>query len=144
MPANHFNPQSTPESSENSSSPQNSLLDEPNRFHCSWHWHFRSMTSCFAPLLYDWGRYLSVTSDSFYPSAENTAKHLKRNRKTVLRALEELVKRGWAEVVHKEPGKPVTYRFIDHDEWARNHPGCCTVKDVMPWEGEGDPLGKQL
>ncbi|HKW61035.1 MAG TPA: hypothetical protein VJN89_00700 [Candidatus Acidoferrum sp.] len=61
-----------------------------------------------------------------------------------MRALEELVEWGWAEIVHKEAGKPVTYRFIDHGEWALVHPGYCVEKSTMPWEGEGDPLAKQL
>jgi hypothetical protein len=132
-------------SSEDGNSSQNSLWREPgNPFHCSWEWHFRPMISHFAPLLYSWGRRLSANSDSFYPSAVNVAKHFDPDRTTVLSALEEMVSEDWAEVVHKEAGKPVTYRFIDHEEWARNHPGCCVEKDTMPWEGEGDPLGKQL
>ena len=61
-----------------------------------------------------------------------------------MRALDELVECGWAEVIHKEPGKPVTYRFVSHKEWARCHPDYCIVKDSMPWEGEGDPLARQL
>lgn len=102
------------------------------------------MFSRFAPLLYSWGRHLSANSDSFYASAVNIARHFRRDRTTVLSALEEMVNDDWAEVVHKEPGKPVKYRFINHNEWAKNHPGCCIEKDTMPWEGEGDPLGRQL
>jgi len=102
------------------------------------------MISRFAPLLYSWGRRLSANSGSFYPSAVNIAKHFDRNRTTVMGALEEMVNEGWAEVVHEEPGKPVHYRFIDHEEWAKKHPGCCVEKDTMPWDGEGDPLGREL
>jgi hypothetical protein len=95
-------------------------------------------------LLYSWGRRLSANSDSFHPSAVNIARYFDRDRTTVLSALDEMVNAGWAEVNQREPGKPVVYRFIDHDEWAKDRPGCCVVKDTMPWEGEGDPLGKLL
>jgi hypothetical protein len=113
-------------------------------FHCSWEWHFAHFKSRLAPLLYNWGCRLANKSDSFYPSAENMASHFCRDRTTVFRALQELVAMGWAEVIHQEPGKPVVYRFIDHEEWARNHPDECNEKDVMPWEGQGDPLGREL
>jgi hypothetical protein len=117
---------------------------EEVRFHCSVEWHFTLMTSRFAPTLYSWGRRLSGKLESFYPSIDNIAKYFGCDRTTVLRALKELVHCGWAEVLHREPGKPVTYRFISHKEWARVHPDCCLVKDSMPWEGEGDALARQL
>jgi len=118
--------------------------DEPRPFHCSWEWHFGDMNSRFAPLLYSWGRGLSFKTDSFYPSLQNIATHFRRDRTTVLRALQELLDYDWIEVTNKEPGKTVRYRFLDHEEWSRKYPHNCIEKDVMPWEGEGDPLGKQL
>jgi hypothetical protein len=113
-------------------------------FHCSWEWHFAHFDSRLAPLLYSWGCRLSNKSEVFYPSAESMASHFCRHRTTVLRALQELVANGWAEALQREPGKSVVYHFLDHEEWARNNPECCTEKDVMPWEGEGDPLGREL
>jgi hypothetical protein len=137
--------QSSGKSSEKHSSNKNSLWEwEEVRFHCSSEWHFASMTSHFAPILHSWGRRLSSKLESFYPAVDNIGRHFGRDRTTVMRALEELVECGWAEVIHKEPGKPVTYRFVSHKEWARNHPDDCVVKDSMPWEGEGDPLAQQL
>src|SRR6185369_3590093 len=130
-------------SSEKSSRSQ-SLFCSSNPFHCSAEWHFAQMTSRLAAPLYSWGRRLSWNSDSFFPSAISIGSYFDRNRTTVMSALQELVINGWAEVVQKEPGKPVMYRFIDHEEWARTHPDSCTQKDVMPWEGEGDPLGRLL
>lgn len=113
-------------------------------FYCSWEWHFAQFSSRLAPLIYSWGCCLSNKSGSFYPSVENMASHFCRDRTTVFRALQELVSIGWAEVIHREPGKPVVYRFIDHEEWARSHPNECIEKNVMPWEGEGDSLGREL
>ena len=75
---------------------------------------------------------------------ESIASYSGCHRTTVLKALQELVDYGWLEVTRREPGKPVVYRVIDHEEWAKKNSGLCAVKDVMPWEGEGDPLGKEL
>jgi hypothetical protein len=115
-----------------------------NSFHCSWEWHLVECDSNFAPLLYSFGCRLSSKSEAFYPSVPSIANHFCKDRTTVFNALEELVAMGWAEVLHREPGKPVVYRFLDHEEWARNYPDLCTEKDVMPWEGEGDSLGREL
>jgi hypothetical protein len=113
-------------------------------FHCSAEWHLQDMGSRLTSPLYSWARRLSAKSESFFPSVESIAIHFVRDRSTVFRALEELVKEGWAEIIQREPGKPVTYRFITHKEWAQNNPDCCTKKDVMPWDGQGDPLGQRL
>src|SRR6267154_5109805 len=115
-----------------------------NSFHCSAEWHLKSLNSRLACPLYTWGRRLSANSTNFFPSVENIANYFDCNRTTVFRALQELVAYGWAEIVHKEAGKPVIYRLIEHEEWAKNNPDCCTEKDTMPWEGQGDPLGKAL
>ena len=117
---------------------------ESNHFHCVAEWHFDFTSGDFASRLYTWGRYLSKNSETFYASIDNIARFLRRDRKTVIQALKEMVKHGWAEVRHREPGKPVAYRFISHKEWAAAHPDQCIKKDTMPWEGEGDPLGQRL
>ena len=134
--------QSSAKSSEKQESPDS--VWETNHFHCVAEWHFASMTSCFTYLLYSWGRYLSRNSGTFYASIDNIARFLRRDRTVVMRALKEMVEHGWAKVRHKEPGKPVAYRFIGHKEWAAAHADQCTVKDSMPWEDEGDPLVPQL
>ncbi len=106
--------------------------DEPhNSFHCSAEWHFLRMKSNLAGLLHNWGRRLSVTSEAFFPSVESIGRYSGRNRATVLRALQELVRTGWAEVLHKEAGKTVTYRLVNHDEWARSHLGANMVLSTM-------------
>src|ERR1700722_7797602 len=115
-----------------------------NPFHCSVEWHLSRLSSKLAPLLYGWGRRLSWSSESFYPSVESMAIYFSCDRTTVFRALQELVGDGWAKVVREEPGKPVVYRFIDHVEWARENPDYCLQKDEMPWEGQGDLLGQRL
>jgi hypothetical protein len=80
----------------------------------------------------------------FSASAEHVAPYCAVERKTVLRALDELRDAGWFELQRSEPFKPNVYRIVEHKEWAKRHPGQCVVKDVMPWDGEGDALGRQL
>jgi hypothetical protein len=143
MPTENFKPQSERESSTFRKNPR-LMAGSESYYHCSWERHFALMDSRFVPLLYSWGLRLTVNTESFYASVNRIAEHFGRDRTTVISALKELVHLGWAEVIHKEPGKPVTYRFIEHEEWARNHPDCCVEKEIMPWEGEGDPLGARL
>jgi hypothetical protein len=117
---------------------------EESPFHCSAERHLVRMSSRFAPALYSWARRLSRNSRVFSASAENVAKHFEIERKTVLRALEELSTVGFFELIRIERFKPSVYRVVDHKEWAKSHPGRCVEKDTLPWEGEGDPLGRQL
>jgi len=128
-------------SQEESSEIATALLPEgERRFHCSQEWHFTKMKSKIVFFVYSWGRGLSFKSKSFYPSAKNIADHLGFCRTAVLAALKEMVELGWAEVLNKEPGRPVQYRFVSHKEWAAANPGCCTVKDSSPWEHEKHDL----
>ena len=113
-------------------------------FHCTAEWHFCQMKSRVAPLIYSFGRKLSKTSGVFSASAENVAKYFGVNRKSVLRAIGELVDAGFFEAERVERFKPTMYRIIDHNLWAVRHPGQCLVKESFPWTGQGDPLGSQL
>jgi hypothetical protein len=121
-----------------------SLFDTPNTLCCSPEWHMQDMGSRLTCPIYSWGRRLSKNSDRFYASIGTIAKYFARDRTTVIRAISELVDSGWAKAVNREPGKPVTYRFVSHKDWAKDHPGLCIERDCMPWAGEGDPLGKRL
>jgi hypothetical protein len=144
MPQSNSNSSLSPASSGKAPSRQKLWLAPGNSFHCSVEWHLQQMDSRLACPLYTWGRRLSANSTNFFPSVESIASYFDCNRATVFRALQELVWCGWAEIVRKDPGKPVVYRLIDHEDWALTYPDCCTEKDTMPWEGQGDPLGKAL
>jgi len=137
--------QSSQEASKNGSeqpsgSIANTIPEGERRCHCSWEPHFYRMNSGLAWAIYSWGRSLSYKSNSFHVSIDYIAKHFGCDRKTVIEALREMVDSDWAEIRHKEPGRPVAYRFIDHDEWAIAHPDCCIVKDSSPWENEKHDL----
>jgi hypothetical protein len=144
MSETNCNPQKPLQSTTKRVSTAISLLSEQNPFHCSTEWHLNDLNSRLGPVLYSWGRSLSFKSDRFFPSVNSIANYFGCDRATVFRALQELVDYGWAEIVQREPGKAVVYRFLDHDDWAKMHPDLCIEKDVMPWEGQGDPLGVAL
>ncbi|MGC1907419.1 MAG: hypothetical protein WA715_26580, partial [Candidatus Acidiferrum sp.] len=120
------------------------LWGRPNVLHCSAEWHMQDMNSRLVHPVYTLGRRLSKQSERFYASVGTLAHYFFRDRTTIIRAISELVNSGWAKAIDREPGKPVTYRFVSHQEWAKDHPGCCIEKDSTPGASEGDPLGRLL
>lgn len=83
-------------------------------------------------------------SGVFSPSAENVAIYFGVHRNTVQRALDELASAEFLELWQVERFAPNAYHIVDHKEWAKRHPGQCVKKSPFPWEGEGDPLGREL
>jgi hypothetical protein len=65
-------------------------------------------------------------------------------RKTVLRALDELSVMGFFALTRIERFKPNVYDVVDHKTWANRFPGRCVQKMSFPWEGQEDLLGQQL
>lgn len=102
------------------------------------------MISKFAPILYSWAGRLSARSDCFFPSVDNIAQYFSVHRTTVLRALVELVVNDWFEVIQREPGKPVVYRVVTHNELVEQDRLVCLQKDAFPWTGEGDRMAQDL
>jgi Helix-turn-helix domain len=117
MPTENFKSQSVSKSTEKILPAKLLLGISFNPFHCSAEWHYLELTSRMAGALHSWGRRLSTNSEAFYPSVESISKYFGRHRTTVFKAIQELEGYGLAEVIRREPGKPVVYRFIDHDEW---------------------------
>jgi len=113
-------------------------------FHCSAEWHLQQMTSRLALAVYSLARKLSGKSGVFSASAENVAKYFGVHRNTVQRALEELANAGFFDLWEVERFRPNVYHVVDHQEWAKRHPGSCVKKSSFPWQGEGDPLGREL
>lgn len=113
-------------------------------FYCGAEWHLQQMKSRLACPLYNWARRLSQKSGVLSASAEHMAEYFGVNRKTVLCALEELAESGFLVIDRSERFRPNTYKVLDHKEWIKRHPNRCVGKVSFPWEGEGDPLGRQL
>jgi hypothetical protein len=80
----------------------------------------------------------------FSASAENVALYFGVHRNTVQRALEEIANAGFFALREVEQFRPNVYHVLDHKEWAKRHPGLCVKKSSFPWQGEGDPLGREL
>jgi helix-turn-helix protein len=119
-------------------------LASDSPFHCSAEWHLQGMDSEFAPILYSWAGRLSSNSGNFFPSVESISRYFRVHRTTVFRALQELELLDFLVPLQREPGKPVNYQVVAHDEWARQHPKECVEKESFPWTGEGDLLGQAL
>jgi len=102
------------------------------------------MTSRLSLAIYSFAQKLSGRSRVFSASAENVALYFGVHRNTVQRALEELANAGFFELREVERFRPNVYHVVDHKEWAKRHPGLCVKKSSFPWEGEGDPLGREL
>jgi hypothetical protein len=58
--------------------------------------------------------------------------------------MREIEQAGFFRIDLVERYQPNYFHVIDHQQWAKAHPNCCTEKLSMPWEGEGDPLGPRL
>jgi|HubBroStandDraft_2_1064218.scaffolds.fasta_scaffold05497_6 hypothetical protein len=133
---------STP-SIERSTSRRDYVWDE-SPFHCSAEWHLQQVTSRLALAVYSLARKLSGKSGVFSASAENVAEYFGVHRNTIQRALEDLAEISFFELREVERFRPNIYHVVDHKEWAKRHPGQCVKKRSFPWEGEGDPLGREL
>src|SRR5262249_19994871 len=55
------------------------------------------------------------------------------------RVFKGLRKLGWLEKI-----SPREDRYITHLEWAETNPGKCTVRELLPWQGDADPLLRQI
>jgi hypothetical protein len=137
-----FKTQSNQKSSRNCDSRTDFLAEAS--FYCSVEWHLYRMKSEFAPVLYSWARKITYKTGVLSASAERIAQYFSVERKTVLRALDELSLAGFLELTQIERFKPNVYKIVGHTEWAKRHPRRCVKKISFPWDGEGDLLGQQL
>lgn len=127
-----------------SSSPTTTLWQEDSRFECSIEWHFSERSLYFPFMVYSWAARLSANSGKFYCSVDTVASRFAVSPSTSKRAFHDIESMNFFVRTHSEPGKPVHYKVVSHAHWAEKHPGQCVVRDTMPWDGEGDPLGRDL
>jgi hypothetical protein len=112
---------------------------------CSAEWHLSKAKSTLVPLIYSLAFRLAKNSGVFSASLRTLASYFGSGYKTVWRAVHELIKLGFFELVNEELGKPSIYRVITHEQWAENHRGQCSEKMMFPWSGENkDKLGIDL
>jgi hypothetical protein len=84
----------------------------------------------------------------WWASIEAMAKYIGCDYKTCRLAFVALVKAGWlvkVESSNKNPFKSKKYRIVTHNQWVKNHPDQCYVREAMVWDGEQqDRLGVEL
>ena len=98
----------------------------------------------YAQAVYDVASRLSHKSGQFSVSIPELARYFGAHQRSIHSAIHALVDHGWLEVIKAERGKPVVYRVIKHDEWAKAHPDQCVEKWEAPWTDDVDRLAKDL
>jgi hypothetical protein len=121
--------------------PDSDKFDAP--YHCCEEWHLARLSPVCAPL-YSFARRISHESNIFVCSAVNLARFFAYNERTIRRGMRELNETGLFELEEQHMFCPTKYRVVDHQEWAKQHPGRCAIKLEYPWAGEGDALGQRL
>jgi len=117
-------------------------------FLCSAEWHFAKLGK-YEALVYGHAMRLTMARDkngkqiprNYHPAISKIAAYFGTSQRTILRAIQNLEKRGFFIRMRTAPGKSVSYRPVEHKEWAGRFPGQCLVLLAMPWtEEEKDPL----
>ncbi len=119
-------------------------IPKDSKFHCSAEWHLSRLKTMCAGLIYTHAMMLAKRSHNYYCSQRDMAEYFDKNRRTIAAAFQELVSLGFFEEIRADAGKAVNYRPVKHTEWAEKHPNQCVEKLAMPWDGEDDPLGRDL
>jgi hypothetical protein len=65
-------------------------------------------------------------------------------RRQIYRSLQELEDAGFLELESSQSFQSSVYGVVSHKAWAQKYPGRCATKQTMPWDGEGDELGRQM
>jgi hypothetical protein len=109
---------------------------------CSSEWHLARLGS-FAAVVY--GIALKITKPNknepdlprrFWVSVPRLAEYFNRDPKTIRRAVHKLERAGFFVAMKAVPGESVTYRPVEHKEWASLHTGRCREKLATPWDDE--------
>jgi hypothetical protein len=112
-------------------------------FHCSPEFHLKDLSPICA-LVYPFALRVSKKSDRFAYSATLVARHFGYHPRRVQMAYRELTAAGFFVELEKGLFEPNVYKVLTHKEWAVSHPNACAIKETMPWEGDTDPLGREL
>lgn len=120
-------------------------IGEFSRLHCSAEWHLERLDyPRLATAIYSIAFRISKNTGRFSVSYPNLAEYFDADERHVARAVRQLRQIEFFEWLAADPGHSCVYRPVPHSEWSRSHPGKCTEKIALPWDWEGDPLGRQL
>ncbi|MGA8540701.1 MAG: helix-turn-helix domain-containing protein, partial [Terriglobales bacterium] len=112
-------------------------------YHCTATWHLAQMTRA-AEMIYSLACVIAKNSHQFFCSAPNLAQYLGYERRQIYRGLQELEDAGFLELKSRQSFQSSVYSVVLHKDWAEKHPGRCATKQLFPWDGEGDELGRKL
>jgi hypothetical protein len=108
-------------------------------FKCKAYWHLRDSGLYLAT--YDLvGAVTNGGENPFFSSIMHVSKYFGTDYETQRRVFKGLRKLGWFELLPEKN----QYRYIEHDAWAKKHPGECNARELLPWQVETDPLVGQL
>jgi hypothetical protein len=119
------------------------------QFYCDASWHLRKQGLAFAlytklgAITYD---KMLATYGEYWSTGEKLAEFYDADENDVTAKLRWLAREGWLERVGDAPiYKPKDYRYVDHKEWAKSHPGKCFVSEAQVWDDEEhDELARSL
>jgi len=107
-------------------------------FFCTAEWHLSRLNK-YAALVY--AHALHVTSKArrngqppkYFPALTKIAAYYGADLRSIRKAVRELVKSGFFVKLKELPGKPISYRPVEHKEWAGRFPNRCLVKLEQAW-----------
>jgi len=97
-----------------------------------------------AELIYSLACVISRDSHQFFCSAPNLAQYFGYERRQIYRGLQQLEDAGLLELKSRQSFQSSVYRVVLHKDWAEKYPGRCATKQALPWDGEGDELGRKM
>jgi hypothetical protein len=120
-------------------------INDFSSLRCSAEWHIEKLGCKHALAIYQIALRVAFKSGRFSVAYPTLATYFNAHERTIRRAVHGLREIEFFELLSREPGHPVVYRPILHKpEWMEKHPNACIEKIAMPWDGEGDLLGREL
>jgi hypothetical protein len=116
---------------------------EPQPYHCCSEWHLARLGGI-CTVLHPFALHLSHRTKKFCCSAVSLGPFFDCNESTIRRGFEKLENAGFFEKVRQGTFAPSSYRVLNHDEWAAEHPNQCPEKFDYGWAQDEDPLGPRL
>jgi hypothetical protein len=100
-------------------------------YYCTLEWHLKRYMGgriTLAALVYPFALGISKQSGRFRCSGIELADYFNCSKGAVYEALQLLEDLGFLVLELEASGKPSVYRVLTHKEWAKTHPGKCSVK----------------
>ena len=100
---------------------------------CIPEWHFVRVEgggSRYVGVIYNVALRESLKHGGLFRSSVTTfAEYFRANKKTIRKAIHQLVSLGFFQKVQEVPGRVPVYRVFTHSQWAAAHPGRCNQEN---------------